>query len=89
MNTARVTSCRCCQSRARRRDSIGSIPTTFSASAGPSRSTKNSTNSIRRKLTIVPTAPSTTAPLEDTSASSTFLAPATSQVSICCSEMPV
>ena len=38
---------------------------------------------------MVPTAPSTTAPLEDTSASSTFLAPATSQVSICCNEMPV
>ena len=66
-NTARVTSVRCCQRRARRRPSIGSMRTTLCASAGPSRSTKNSTNSISMKLTAVPSAPMTNVPPDDIS----------------------
>ena len=39
--------------------------------AGPSRSTKNSTNSIMTKLTVVPSAPITNVPPEDITSSST------------------
>ncbi len=86
-NTARVTSARCCQSRARRRSSTGSICTTCRATAGPSRSTKNSTNSMRTKLAAVPSALITNEPPDDTSASSSRCDPSTSQPCSCTSEM--
>ena len=56
------------------RSSMGSMRTTFCASAGPSRRTKNSTNSISRKLTRVPSAPSTNVPPDDARNCSTCFA---------------
>ena len=89
MKTARVTSSRCSHRRARRRFSIGSMRTTVRASAGPSRSTKNITNSISMKLTRVPTAPSTTDPPEATIFSSRPRAASTIQPCICARVTPV
>ncbi len=87
--TARVTSERCCQRRARRRSSMGSICTTRCATPGPSRSTKNSTNSISTKLAAVPRAPITNVPPEDTSPSSTLREPSIAQPCSWASEIVV